>query len=586
MKNYRITLLFVAMFILSISVFAQNNIVKVVPGYGTLNAAITANGSATYELTPGAWYGLDAPVQVSVPISIVGRDSAGMPAIIQTGNTSAGATFDHMFDIFSNITFKHVFIVNADLKNGLGNGVALTHAPGNFVMDSCVVDPTGIGYLYTKASSNNNTYVTNSLIMEQGNTLSVNDGHVFQNNTTGPWDTLYIENNTFVNVGTGFITSANFDRDSLNFEWINHNSFFFGKANFENTWQRQSSYITNNMMWQFDIHPIQYAWANFFPGGGPLNRVQALVYDDTLRNWTTDTTYKTETLPSQRKHFVEYNSNYRSQGFWDLINYINQQPGWAKGYLYDFIPDISFIDSCRETRMYNTKSSFPYFFYNNNISDYGAENKADDPGFTDQRIYQLTDSALAWATQSAYQVWGHQQDAPATWADYFYRDSSGLGNPTAWPRFNGAYTNSKLMTASIEKLPLGDLNWFPAAKATWQANQSKIMNYIESENESQMNLTGVKNENNQTPTSFSLSQNYPNPFNPSTVIKYSVPKSGMVTLKVYNMLGQEVATLVNQMQNSGNYIVNFNANKLASGVYMYRIQSGNFTLTKKMELLK
>jgi len=81
-------------------------------------------------------------------------------------------------------------------------------------------------------------------------------------------------------------------------------------------------------------------------------------------------------------------------------------------------------------------------------------------------------------------------------------------------------------------------------------------------------------------------QNYPNPFNPSTQIKYSIPKDGQVTLKVYNMLGQEVATLVNQQQQAGNYTVNFNASRLASGIYMYRIQSGSFSLTKKMTLLK
>ena len=86
--------------------------------------------------------------------------------------------------------------------------------------------------------------------------------------------------------------------------------------------------------------------------------------------------------------------------------------------------------------------------------------------------------------------------------------------------------------------------------------------------------------------SFSLSQNYPNPFNPTTEIKYSIPKSGIVTLKVYNLLGREVFTLVNQEQKSGNYIVNFDASQLASGVYMYRIQSGDFSLTKKMTLLK
>jgi len=96
----------------------------------------------------------------------------------------------------------------------------------------------------------------------------------------------------------------------------------------------------------------------------------------------------------------------------------------------------------------------------------------------------------------------------------------------------------------------------------------------------------VKQENKQTPTNFTLSQNYPNPFNPSTKIKYSIPNSGLVTLKVYNILGQEIATLVNQKQKSGNYEVNFNASQLASGVYMYRIQAGDFSISKKMLFIK
>ncbi len=99
-------------------------------------------------------------------------------------------------------------------------------------------------------------------------------------------------------------------------------------------------------------------------------------------------------------------------------------------------------------------------------------------------------------------------------------------------------------------------------------------------------VSGVKKSDSSIPNNFALSQNYPNPFNPSTEIKYSIPKSGIVTLKVYNLLGQEVATLVNQEQKSGNYVVNFDASKLASGVYMYRIEANGFSLTKKMALLK
>ena len=99
-------------------------------------------------------------------------------------------------------------------------------------------------------------------------------------------------------------------------------------------------------------------------------------------------------------------------------------------------------------------------------------------------------------------------------------------------------------------------------------------------------VTGIKKVDNQVPGRFELSQNYPNPFNPSTIIRYSVPRASLVTLKVFNILGQEVSTLVNQQQNPGKYEVNFNASALSSGVYFYTITNGTSTLTKKMLLLK
>ena len=88
------------------------------------------------------------------------------------------------------------------------------------------------------------------------------------------------------------------------------------------------------------------------------------------------------------------------------------------------------------------------------------------------------------------------------------------------------------------------------------------------------------------PLHFSLGQNYPNPFNPSTTIRYSVPTAGKVLIRVYNILGQDVATLVNTQQSAGTYNVIFDASRLASGMYFYRISSGNFVQVKKMLLLK
>ena len=88
------------------------------------------------------------------------------------------------------------------------------------------------------------------------------------------------------------------------------------------------------------------------------------------------------------------------------------------------------------------------------------------------------------------------------------------------------------------------------------------------------------------PTEFSLSQNYPNPFNPSTSIKYSVPSNEYVSLKIYDVLGKEVATLVNQEMNAGIYEVQFDASQFTSGVYIYRLITEDLSISKKMILIK
>ncbi|KXK52302.1 MAG: fibronectin type III domain-containing protein [Chlorobi bacterium OLB5] len=99
-------------------------------------------------------------------------------------------------------------------------------------------------------------------------------------------------------------------------------------------------------------------------------------------------------------------------------------------------------------------------------------------------------------------------------------------------------------------------------------------------------LVGITQNNNQIPNLYSLSQNYPNPFNPVTNIKFALPNTGLVKLVVFDILGREVSTLVNEVRTAGNYTVDFDASSLSSGVYFYRIESGNFTDTKKMLLVK
>ncbi|MBK8551656.1 MAG: choice-of-anchor J domain-containing protein [Ignavibacteria bacterium] len=99
-------------------------------------------------------------------------------------------------------------------------------------------------------------------------------------------------------------------------------------------------------------------------------------------------------------------------------------------------------------------------------------------------------------------------------------------------------------------------------------------------------IVGISSYSSEIPNSYLLKQNFPNPFNPTTNINFTIPQSGFVTLKVYNTVGMEVATLLNENKPASSYVIGFNAASLPSGAYFYRIETGNFTDTKKMMLIK
>ncbi|MBK6506372.1 MAG: T9SS type A sorting domain-containing protein [Ignavibacteria bacterium] len=115
-------------------------------------------------------------------------------------------------------------------------------------------------------------------------------------------------------------------------------------------------------------------------------------------------------------------------------------------------------------------------------------------------------------------------------------------------------------------------------------NSAELTNLIE--------FDGLKNSDSGTenlaslPTEYGLAQNYPNPFNPVTKINYEIPAAGKVTLKIYSLLGKEIATLVNERMDAGRYSASFNGADLASGMYFYKITAGDFTAVKKMVLIK
>jgi len=100
-----------------------------------------------------------------------------------------------------------------------------------------------------------------------------------------------------------------------------------------------------------------------------------------------------------------------------------------------------------------------------------------------------------------------------------------------------------------------------------------------------VNITDL-GENLHNPNSFKLYENFPNPFNPSTTIRYSIPETANVSIKIYNVLGKEVSELVNESKSAGTYEVEFNASSFSSGIYYYTLNAGNYSATNKMILMK
>jgi photosystem II stability/assembly factor-like uncharacterized protein len=200
-------------------------------------------------------------------------------------------------------------------------------------------------------------------------------------------------------------------------------------------------------------------------------------------------------------------------------------------------------------------------------------------------VYRSSDNGSSWIkytngmpssvkVQSIYAT-GNAVLAGFTASAYNYGVSLSANNGENWTTFNEGFPSKRTVNAMVEY----DQYVYSAIFAGTLQNGGVYRRPLTDL------ITDV--ENDQTNLGeFFLEQNYPNPFNPSTTIEYSIPQAGLVTIKIYDILGKEVATLVSEEKQMGGYTVNFNASNLSSGIYFYRLQAGSFMKTKNMMLIK
>ncbi|HCY76757.1 MAG TPA: hypothetical protein DHV28_12625 [Ignavibacteriales bacterium] len=193
-------------------------------------------------------------------------------------------------------------------------------------------------------------------------------------------------------------------------------------------------------------------------------------------------------------------------------------------------------------------------------------------------VFRSTNKGADWADIS-----GNLPDAPvnAFAVDNIYSNRLYLGNDVGMYVSFDSGQSWQVLGEGLPVLPIGDIKIHPIENFLVAGTYGRSMYKID------LNLvTDVNNPQPQFITGFSLYQNYPNPFNPTTKISWQSSAAGHQTLKVYDITGKEIATLVDEYKSAGNHEINFDASSLSSGVYLYKLSSENYSDTKKMLLLK
>ncbi len=576
----RTSIIAICMFI-GTALIAQDT-VTVAQGLGTLEAAIAADGGdKVYKLTAGAWYGLTSIVEISDStmgdgngLVIIGEETDGLPATIQVGIDGEGLAFPLMFRTFNDLTIKNVFLAAQDISGVASPGVMEVAGMAKIVVDNCVIDPAGTARTFNGGVPANGSvfYLTNNLIMNNGNVNTPNDGGWLGGMA---WDTLWVENNTFVSSGQDFIGTPFHNVPNNQFIWINHNTFLWHDVWIKKSYNDQNLYFTNNLMQDISIFAQLYAWGQFFPDYKQGNTMLSLLAIDTLEMGA-DSANVYETLPSERNMFWEYNLQWNTPQLLSIPK-LGQDSGFTPIYnipmMWDDDVPLSYTggvevaspaDSSRENRILADKTNWPNMKYNNNWYD-----ALGDPGWNEPMIEQINDSvkmnltswwgAVIWGSP-AYTFVAH---------NYNYEVDKWAGTPVGeypavWPRFDGTYSNAAMLTASIEGLPLGDLNWYPAEKARWMAEKGMIEDHIMALNEDKYELgPGVGIQDVSSSAAFSI---YPNPANDVLNI---ASDAELNVAKVFDVAGK----LVKVVHIGGAFSNAMDISDLNNGVYILELET-------------
>ena len=586
--------LFLFTILFSSLLFAQKTVVEVQDFFdsggseGTLNAAVQSAiddgtlSNTIFKLKPYGVYVLDGTITTPAGAVLdIEADPPGNtqetapPMICWTASTAPSKTY--IFDVAGELKMKNIWILWASLDGTRYNstiriGDSATVSGGRITADNVLFD-----YVQQNSSGAVQPYATHFIgHFNDCYFRNATDVHFryYSRAVSVPYaatglhiDTVSFENCTFANIGYVYMQEAGVYGDNV---FFNHCTFLdVVMYPLESGWWHRM-YVTNSLF----INTFMYGQIPSAPGGFTGGTISITPIDSS----SISTGFGFDVpFTEQDRHVLFTNNNYYLQPW--LIDWMQNCPYSKAKHQQRLDEDIPVPQP-----MFNGLTITMFDSVNTDGSKaWPYMNKANldslEPGFINAPIN--IDSLKDFLNRK----WDDNTNIQWAWNFVQYDTNGGQ----IWPlKEDLSYTNEQLKTGGMGGFPMGDLRWWPDQYSQWKAQASDEHNRINTwlETGKDPNAVGVREVKGAAPSEYKLNQNYPNPFNPTTKIEYSVPKSGYISLKVYDLLGQEVATIFSGNQKAGNYVATFDGSDLASGVYMYKLQSDKVSITKKFVLMK
>ena len=615
----------------------------------TINGDTTAAGARhnvnmIYALYQGQVYYQLAPINVNDPtgtLTIVGVSNPSTPSvktkpIILMQATSGVHVAANV--CYGSITIKNVHWQTMETDGNQNNelffcGTANQRAQ-ELIIDNCLFEFSNIDLFDCTNESGAiggwpygaKFFITNSYFRNMFYSGQWWGSRIFQ--CKHPIDTLWVENNTITTGGLTFLQQ----NEIIDFEFINHNTIVNNKKYWLLSPYHRSFFVTNNIFvnqnWVGEDSNVTNS------GQDPDKQFMSTINVDT-NNATNGLVVMPKYQNGDSSHYSPVLDLKNLQTYIsDNINYYD--PLLVNGYYNSATYSLADTGTSPNTGAFGAIPSYLHWFYpfttkvhnmpgewmNARTQAIFAAYGPGNGGMIEKRTTTPSTSPIAYgltaSVVSDMAGWNQNRygdpryaSAPAiTQGKFIYGDydpttlpgivssakTDGItvdmtlaaGDQLGITKFTDLTENfsQSSVVSAIDAFPVGSLLWDDTKNASyvaaWSTEWSKVFNQYLADG----GITAVKAAKPAVATTFELSQNYPNPFNPSTLIQFSLPQQSTVQLKVYNTLGQLVATLVNGSLTAGVHSVTFDARSLASGLYIYRLTAGNFTSVKKMMLLK